>query len=436
MAGRRSIHAQLSSIMDTVARSALSQVCKLVDQDSAELRLELSRLLLANSALTEKVNSLECELTTVRSDTPMFCISYRSVGVQTTCYTDGDPQDSGAPTIEGVFDRDWCMNLWKVRDPYSLETATDSSECFDKSVSAQSDEMAVAVIKKEYVENNADQFQQETLCTGEHEENLLKEPEQLSLDYLAGSSACALPFEQVVSADGIDESSLHLIPISDTEEAFSSHIIPIEDDDDDDNDDDGDGIHFVQESQQMPVQKEQKTLQADNTTALENELHNISEMPDVENTRCPNKVKYTCQICSRAFFHKGALTRHMKLHKSHFCKICKQHFQRRAKLKSHTCVPPAPSMKATKPCEVCGKTFSNQSALRTHYFVHTGEKPYRCSFCGNRFTQKGNLKCHLRMHTGEKPFHCVKCGKTYTRKRSLDQHLRTHRIQEFRGKSI
>lgn len=92
MASRRSFHSQLSSIMETMARSALSQVCKLVDEDSAELRLELSRLLFANSALTEKVNSLECELTIVRSDAPKFCKSYRTVGIQTTCYTDGDPQ--------------------------------------------------------------------------------------------------------------------------------------------------------------------------------------------------------------------------------------------------------------------------------------------------------------------------------------------------------
>lgn len=83
MASRLSFHSQLSSIMETLARSALSQVCKLVDEDSAELRQELSRLLFANSALSEKVNSLESELTTARGDAPKLCKSYRCVGVQT-----------------------------------------------------------------------------------------------------------------------------------------------------------------------------------------------------------------------------------------------------------------------------------------------------------------------------------------------------------------
>lgn len=151
--------------METMARSALSQVCRLMEDDSAEVRLELSRLLLANSALTDKVNSLECELTIVRSDAPKFCTSCRSVGVQTTtCYTDDDPHgtfashqqslirdankqrtspscpffklfdssDAGVPTIEGIFDKNWCMNLWKDKDPYSLERVTGSPQPTDK----------------------------------------------------------------------------------------------------------------------------------------------------------------------------------------------------------------------------------------------------------------------------------------------------------------
>lgn len=93
MTSRVSIHSQLSSIMETMAKSAFSQVCKLVDQDSAELRSELSRLLFANSALTEKVNSLECELTSAVRDTPKKSRSYCSVGVQTVCSRDEKHHD-------------------------------------------------------------------------------------------------------------------------------------------------------------------------------------------------------------------------------------------------------------------------------------------------------------------------------------------------------
>lgn len=88
MASRPTLHSQLSSIMETMANSVLSQVYKLVDEDSIEIRSELSRLLAANSNLAEKVKSLEHELTAVRSEPPKRSMSNRSVGVQTVCYKD------------------------------------------------------------------------------------------------------------------------------------------------------------------------------------------------------------------------------------------------------------------------------------------------------------------------------------------------------------
>lgn len=185
-----------------------------------------------------------------------------------------------------------------------------------------------------------------------------------------------------------------------------------------------------------PGLNHQQTLPAndsENRTALHKDSHHDFNVLDVETARDPNRGKFTCRICSRAFFHKGTLTHHMKSHKSNFCNICKQHFPHRNKLNSHTCVPPVPSQRVTKSCELCGKTFANPSALRIHYVVHTGEKPYRCSLCGKGFTQKGNLKCHLRIHTGERPFRCVKCGKTFTQKVNLNHHLMAHRNREVVG---
>ncbi|XP_045887684.1 zinc finger protein 569 isoform X2 [Micropterus dolomieu] len=439
MASRLSFHSQLSSIMETMARSTLSQVCKLVDEGSAELRLELSRLLVANSSLAEKINNLECELTIVRSDAPKLSKSYRSVGVQTVCYRDGDADVSGPPTIEGIFGKDWCMNLWKDRDPYSLETVTDSPQSSEKFVATLSDQINITEIKEEdYTEDAASSCQQQTLGT---EESMAGEPEQLSVGYSADGSTCILSFdqdeEQIVSAGGIEEPSVQLISINDTEETFSAHIIPIEEEEEDDD------VQFIQESQQEPTlnaaggpgHNKQQTLPAkhcEHSTALDEDSHDFN-MLNVEPPRDLNKGKYTCQVCGRTFFHKGTLTHHMKSHKSNFCSICKQHFPHRNKLNLHTCVPPVPSQRVSKSCELCGKTFANPSALRIHYVVHTGEKPYRCSLCGKGFTQKGNLKCHLRIHTGEKPFCCVKCGKTFTQKVNLNHHLMAHRNREVVG---
>ncbi|XP_041813809.1 zinc finger protein 239-like isoform X2 [Chelmon rostratus] len=424
MASRLPLHSKLSSIMETMARSVLDQICKLVDEDSTELRLELCRLLAANSTLTEKVDSLECELTVARSDAAKLNKSYHSVV-------------SGPPTIEGIFGKDWCMNLWKDRDPYSLETVTDSPQFSDKCETTLSDQITVNVIKDvDYMEDAGSSCQHETLAE-EHNDSMAEEPEHLSVGYLADGSTRSLSFyqdgEEVVSAGGTEEPSMHPISIDDTEVAFSTHIIPIEVEEEEDDDDDD--VQFVKESKELtvnaadgPSHNKQQTLPSNtsaNSSALDKESHDGCNMLHVQTTRGPNK--FTCGICSRTFFHKGTLTRHMKSHKSNFCSICKQHFPRRQKLNSHRCVAPVPSQNVSKSCELCGKTFANASALRIHYVVHTGEKPFRCNLCGKRFTQKGNLKCHLRIHTGEKPFRCTKCGKTFTQKVNLNHHLMAHR---------
>lgn len=91
MANRNDLHSQITAIVETMAKSVLRQVCTVVDEDSVELRLELSRLLVVNSTLADKVNSLESELTNVRkNDQPRLRQSQRSIGVQTASTTDGD----------------------------------------------------------------------------------------------------------------------------------------------------------------------------------------------------------------------------------------------------------------------------------------------------------------------------------------------------------
>lgn len=212
----------------------------------------------------------------------------------------------------------------------------------------------------------------------------------------------------------------------DTDDDFSTYTIPIDEEEEEEEDDD---VQFVDVSQQGPSQNIQQSLStnSDNINDLdEYSLDTFDDFDIVGTVMDSNHGSFTCQICNRSFFHKGTLTHHMKSHKSNFCNICKQEFPH-GQLDTHICVPPVASHKVSKSCELCGKVFANPSALRIHYVVHTGEKPYRCSICGKGFTQKGNLKCHLRIHSGERPFQCMWCGKTFTQKVNLNHHLMSHR---------
>lgn len=424
MATRLSIHSQLSSIMETMAKTALSQVCKLVDEDTAELRLECSRLLFANSALSEKVNNLQCELTFVKTK---FCRSLRTVAVQTEARSEADRCDNNQPTIENIFGKDWCKDLWKDRE--SMANFTESSEKTEAAITN------VKEIKKDYAEASTS-FQKDALETQDNNKEMGTETNLHSKKCTPAKASAPL---HTVNKKENRSSSLEDTPMQseeskDTDDDFSTYTIPIDDEDEEEEDDDDD-VQFVDESQQGPSHNIQQSLStnSDNINDLdEYSLDTFDDFDVVGTVMDSSQGNFTCQICNRSFFHKGTLTHHMKSHKSNFCNICKQEFPH-GQLDTHICVPPVASHKVTKSCELCGKVFANPSALRIHYVVHTGEKPYRCNICGKGFTQKGNLKCHLRIHTGERPFQCMWCGKTFTQKVNLNHHLMSHRNSVHEG---
>ncbi|XP_055739677.1 zinc finger protein with KRAB and SCAN domains 1-like [Salvelinus fontinalis] len=77
-------------------------------------------------------------------------------------------------------------------------------------------------------------------------------------------------------------------------------------------------------------------------------------------------------------------------------------------------------------CTFCGKSFQRFSQLKEHLRSHTGEKPYTCEQCGRSFTKQCNLIRHAVVHSGEKPYECTQCGKCFTQRSSMKSHQRTH----------
>uniref|UniRef100_A0A3Q3VSB4 Sal-like protein 1 n=1 Tax=Mola mola TaxID=94237 RepID=A0A3Q3VSB4_MOLML len=81
-------------------------------------------------------------------------------------------------------------------------------------------------------------------------------------------------------------------------------------------------------------------------------------------------------------------------------------------------------------CIICHRVLSCQSALKMHYRIHTGERPFKCKICGRAFTTKGNLKTHFGVHRSKPPLRvqhsCPICQKKFTNAVVLQQHIRMH----------
>nr|XP_046182055.1 zinc finger protein with KRAB and SCAN domains 1-like [Oncorhynchus gorbuscha] len=77
-------------------------------------------------------------------------------------------------------------------------------------------------------------------------------------------------------------------------------------------------------------------------------------------------------------------------------------------------------------CRFCNKGFSCPQKVEIHQRVHTGVKPFSCTQCHMCFAQAGNLKRHQRVHTGVKPFSCTQCPMCFAQAGDLKRHQRVH----------
>ncbi|XP_035530622.1 zinc finger protein 770-like [Morone saxatilis] len=81
------------------------------------------------------------------------------------------------------------------------------------------------------------------------------------------------------------------------------------------------------------------------------------------------------------------------------CDKCSASFTSENDLKLHICSTKVqPKTTPNNRCDICFKDFVSPSKLKRHYFIHTGQRPFRCDICGKTFTQSAHVRTHRLTH--------------------------------------
>ncbi|XP_048044194.1 zinc finger and SCAN domain-containing protein 12 [Megalobrama amblycephala] len=385
-----SFRLQLSSIMEITTKTAIDEICKIVDSDFAFLRQELSRVMSENTVLKDKMLCLGSERqdegARITKEARAGSKTLRSICVQT--------EDGPQPSIKGIFGKEWCSSLWDRRNESREDEQAIDVDLYTVTPykHEEKDLSNLVLIKEESFE--VDTYPSYTGKTPQVSRRLSSAYET-SADHFVSGEFSEISEIQNTSSDSSDKHSTKTT----TDDTVDRLIAPI----DDPLDFDGQCVlnqFSVEHNNEFPSEAQddgeaQETC-ADAATTTEHceKRFRVQKLPN----------NFSCYDSGRVFVRQNAARNRLRKH-------------RFSKLK--------PNEKFR--CEVCGRCFHSNTNLTVHYLVHTGERPYKCSFCGKGFSQKGNLQTHERIHRGERPFSCATCGRSFTQKVCLRNHERIHR---------
>ena len=147
---------------------------------------------------------------------------------------------------------------------------------------------------------------------------------------------------------------------------------------------------------------------------------------------------FQCTQCGLTFSFQSTLSTHRKTHLReenvteeeanmklyYVCEVCGKNFRSNGALKTHK-QHVHEGFSEEVPCDVCGKSFRTRELLKQHQEREHSESPkYVCDTCGQRFGNSYHLRRHEALHTDEE-FPCALCSRRFKRKDGLDSHMAT-----------
>ncbi|XP_061110903.1 zinc finger protein 180-like isoform X2 [Conger conger] len=430
---------QITTIMEIVTKSAISEITKLFDDSSSVLCFEISRSLHENEALKKELQLLHHELRTARRQREGIArarespVNTRSVGVQVLTENEdvllpNDICEVEEQHRERVFGQECSFSLRRDGEPAGVEESANKEKVRTEPV----------LIKQEKLE--------EDLCYSDPQPTPVEEEQVI----------------QPTPVGDVKKPDTEPTPVGDPEELSEQHRCGH-------GDEELSGLEFVVKAEQ----EEEHVAQRLNQTGCEpsaGRLNNLgSEYVMYERdsqlwtsfTQGDSDVETEDPVCSNTTENFSQnLSIHTQLQHApatmevsgntlpSFGASYVEEFDQIGE--NQTLLPQqqqhGPSVKHTRGSESpaqphSGSQYETSSTLSTRVFntgkkgktygqAHFGKKPFICTYCGRSFDRCSHLITHHRIHTGEKPYCCTQCGKNFNRKERPMLHFITGTIQD------
>ncbi|XP_044019353.1 zinc finger protein 492-like [Aphidius gifuensis] len=154
-------------------------------------------------------------------------------------------------------------------------------------------------------------------------------------------------------------------------------------------------------------------------------------------TNIRSHIHVTCDICKRKFYSKGRLRVHILTHnkdKNLICKYCSQHFTTIEAVSKHYDSVHSHDytlhFDAQYKCHLCTNVYKSSHILKEHILKHQGIRKYKCDVCDKSFAQQSHLAAHKAVHS-DKRFICPGCEKAFNRQDNMKSHTKKLRSEIY-----
>ncbi|XP_036375453.1 oocyte zinc finger protein XlCOF8.4-like [Megalops cyprinoides] len=466
-----SFHAQLASIMEVLAKAAVAEICELVDDGYAVLRLEISRRQKENEALKKKLHMMEMRIARGFIQRPRATespINGQSGGARVYNESRGTASVQ-FPVVDDLFCKQPSISLWRDGETTSVNEEQSPMQSIVREESADLDDGVPEspLIKKETLE--------EDLGNGDPQ-GALKISEERSIE--SGTDGGEMvPVADTQTAPAVDTEEL-------TEQNRTRHSVW---------EDSGldtalkaepaiNGVNqrlrdtgceigagrlnslsneytLYERPSQLDTFFPQQTSEtetespacsyASKTTSKSRSFHTelqlgpaaakdaSKSLPPLSSLDGMHSRAFEAEADMRSVWNRDPLSgsiytqcRHNKkdwetekLHPENVTNIYPPHIQMAPREDTEGSKSKPAALNRYAPCD---ESLTTSICMNTPRKVGSRERRFICTFCGKSFSSPQNLETHVRVHTGERPFSCAQCGKRFTQSGHLKTHQSVH----------